>query len=100
VRELHLSSWVRRTQKERSDKEVLYNIQPRVDRMDSVVETVKGTAYPLNSKRLRLQHIQHLARALDLPAAAPRSELVVMIGGKITELCGEEKTGSSNAYPD
>jgi len=58
--------------------------------MDSVVETVKGTAYPLNSKRLRLQHIQHLARALGLPAAAPRIDLEVMIGGKITELRGEE----------
>jgi len=31
-----------------------------------------------------------LARALDLPAAAPRSDLEVIIGGKITELHGEE----------
>ena len=90
--------------RKRSDKEVLYNIQPTVDRqlpgtfwlleqsvdrMDSVVGTVKGTPYPLNSKRLRLQHLQHLARALDLPAAAPRSDLEVMIGGRITELRGE-----------
>ena len=57
--------------------------------MDSVEGTVKGTPYPLHSKRLKLQHIQHLVRALDLPAAAPRSDLEVMIGGKITELCGE-----------
>jgi len=30
-----------------------------------------------------------LARALHLPAAAPRSDLEVMIGGQIIELCGE-----------
>jgi len=46
----------------------------------------KGTAYPLNSKRLKLQHIQHLARALTLPAAAPISDLEVMISGKIREI--------------
>ena len=51
--------------------------------------TVKGTAYPLNSKRLKLQHIQHLARALTLPAAAPRSDLEVMISGKIREIRGK-----------
>jgi len=50
--------------------------------------TVKGTAYPLNSKRLKLQHIQHLARALTLPAAAPRSDLEV-ISGKIRKIRGE-----------
>jgi len=27
---------------------------------------------------------------IDLPAAAPKSDLEVMIGGKITELRGEE----------
>ena len=64
-------------------------LEQSVDRMDPVVGTVKGTPNPLNSKRLRLQHIQHLARALDLPTAAPRSDLEVMIGGWITELRGE-----------
>ena len=58
--------------------------------MDNTVGTVKGTAYPLSSKRLKLQHIQHLARALDLPAAAPRSDLEVMITGRIAETRGEE----------
>ena len=33
--------------------------------------------------------MKHLARALGLPAAAPRSDLEVMIGGWITELHGE-----------
>jgi len=50
--------------------------------MDPVEGTVKGTLYPLNSKRLKLQQIQYLARALDLPAEVPRGELEVMIGGQ------------------
>ncbi|XP_065908993.1 uncharacterized protein [Dysidea avara] len=58
--------------------------------MDNTVGTVKGTAYPLSSKRLKLQHIQHLARALDLSAAAPRSDHEVMITGRIAETRGEE----------
>jgi len=57
--------------------------------MDPAEGTVKGTSYPLNSKRLKLQLVQHLARALDLPAAVPRSDLEAMIGGQITELCDE-----------
>ena len=44
-----------------------------------------GMTYPLNSKRLKLKHIQHLASALDLPIAATRSDLEVMINGKLAE---------------
>ena len=43
-------------------------------------------AYPLNSKRLKLRHIQHLASALNLPTTATRSDLEVMISGKISEI--------------
>ena len=46
---------------------------------------VGGIAYPLNSKRLNLRHIQHLASALNLPTTATRSDLEVMISGKISE---------------
>ena len=46
---------------------------------------VGGIAYPLNSKRLKLRHIQHLASALNLPTTATRSDLEVMISGKISE---------------
>ena len=46
---------------------------------------VGGMAYPLNSKRLKLKHIQHLASALDLPIVATRSDLEVMINGKLAE---------------
>ena len=34
-------------------------------------------AYPLNSKRLKLRQIQHLASALDLPTSASRDDLEV-----------------------
>ena len=54
--------------------------------METVKDTVVGgMAYPLNSKRLKLRHIQHLASALDLPIAATRSGLEVMINGKLVE---------------
>ena len=54
--------------------------------METVKDTVAGgMAYPLNSKRLKLKHIQHLASALDLPIAATRSDLEVMINGKLAE---------------
>ena len=54
--------------------------------METVKDTVVGgMAYPLNSKRLKLKHIQHLASALDLPIAATRSDLEVMINGKLVE---------------
>ena len=54
------------------------------------METVKdavvgGKVYPLNSKRLKLRHIQHLARALNLSTTATRSDLEVMIDGKLAE---------------
>ena len=50
--------------------------------IDTVVE---GVAYLLNSKRLKLRHIQHLASALNLPTTATRSNLEMMISGKIAE---------------
>ena len=43
-------------------------------------------AYPLNSKRLKLKHIQQLALTLDLPATATRDDLEVMISGKLAEM--------------
>ena len=54
------------------------------------METVKdavvgGKVYPLNSKRLKLRHIQHLASALNLSTTATRSDLEVMIDGKLAE---------------
>ena len=49
-------------------------------------DTVVGRiAYPLSSKRLKLRHKQHLASALNLPTTANRSDLEVMISGKISE---------------
>ena len=48
--------------------------------------TARVIAYPLNSKRIKLQQIQHLASALDLPATASRGDLEVMICGKLTEM--------------
>ena len=54
--------------------------------METVKDTVVGgMAYPLNSKRLKLKHIQYLASVLDLPIAATRSDLEVMINGKLAE---------------
>ena len=47
--------------------------------------TEGGIAYPLNSKRLKLRHIQHLARALNLPTSATRGDLEVMISGRLAE---------------
>ena len=47
--------------------------------------TIRGMAYPLNSSRIKLRHIQHLASTLDLPTTAPRSDLEVMIEGKLVE---------------
>ena len=44
-----------------------------------------GKAYPLNSKRFKLRHVQHLASALSLPTTATRSDLEVMIDGKLVE---------------
>ena len=44
-----------------------------------------GIPYPLNSKRLKLRHIQHLASALDLPTTATRGDLEVMISGRLVE---------------
>ena len=46
---------------------------------------VGGKVYPLNSKRLKLRHIQHLASALNLSTTATRSDLEVMIDGKLAE---------------
>ena len=54
--------------------------------METVKDTVVGgMTYPLNSKRLKLKHIQHLASALDLPMAATRSDLEVMFNRKLAE---------------
>ena len=47
--------------------------------------TEGGIAYPLNSKRFKLRHIQHLARALNLPTSATRGDLEVMISGRLAE---------------
>ena len=44
-----------------------------------------GRAYPLNSKRLKLKYLQHLANAFDLPITATWSDLEVMINGKLVE---------------
>ena len=47
---------------------------------------VEGEAYPLYSKRLKLKHFQQLASALGLPKAATKSDIEVMITGKLTEM--------------
>ena len=36
---------------------------------DNITE---GAAYPLTSKRIKLNYLKHLARELDLPTVAPR----------------------------
>ena len=46
---------------------------------------IGSKAYPLNSKRLELRQIQHLASALDLPITATWSNLEAMINGKLAE---------------
>jgi len=48
-------------------------------------KAVQGEAYPLCSKRLKLRHFQQLASALDLPTAATRSYIEVIISGKLSE---------------
>lgn len=54
--------------------------------MDSFQDNTEGgIAYPLNSKRLKLRHVQHLASNLNLPTTATRSDLEVMISGKLAE---------------
>ena len=54
--------------------------------MDLLQNSTEGqVAYPLNSKRLKLRQIQHLARALDLPTSATRGDLEVMISGRLAE---------------
>ena len=46
----------------------------------------------LNSKRLKLKHTQHLVSALDLPVVAIRSDLEVMINGKLAETSHDSLT--------
>ena len=54
--------------------------------MKSLKDTVAGgKAYPLNLKRFKLRHVQHLASTLSLPTIATRSDLEVMIDGKLVE---------------
>ena len=44
-----------------------------------------GMVYPLNLKRLKLRHTQHLVSALNLSATTTRSDLKVIIDGKLAE---------------
>ena len=46
----------------------------------------EGVAYPLTSKRIKLNYLKHLAGELGLSTVAPRSDLEVMIYGKLTEM--------------
>ena len=59
-----------------------------MDRPDNVVE---GEAFLWGSKRLTMKHIQQLARALELPTAATRSDLEVMVSGKLTDMFHDPK---------
>ena len=46
----------------------------------------EGVAYPLTSKRIKLNYLKHLAGELGLSTVAPQSDLEVMIYGKLTEM--------------
>ena len=50
---------------------------------DNITE---GVAYPLTSKRIKLNYLKHLARELGLPTEAPRGDLEVMMYGKLTDM--------------
>ena len=47
--------------------------------------TSTTTTFSLTSKRLKLCHMQQLAKGLELPASAMRSDLLVMISGRLCE---------------
>ena len=51
----------------------------------------EGEAFPWGSQRLTLKQIQQLASGLDLPTAATRSDLEVMISGKLTDMLHDPK---------
>ena len=54
--------------------------------MDSSPSVVEGEAFPLGSKTLTVRHIQQLASGLGLPTAATKSDLEVMINGKLVDM--------------
>jgi len=64
----------------------LWNRSLALRRMDPSYSEVEGEVYPLYSGRLKLKHFQQLASALGLPKAATKSDIEVMITGKLTEM--------------
>ena len=59
--------------------------------MDSLTSVVEGEAFPLGSKRLTVRHMQQLASGLGLPTAATKSDLEVMINGKLVDMFHDPK---------
>ena len=60
---------------------------PRTVSEKWVVEEV----FPWGSKRLTLRQLQQLASGLDLPTAAARSDLEVMVSGNLTDMFHDPK---------
>ena len=46
----------------------------------------------MNSKRLKLEHFQQLASTLGLPLAATKSDIEVMISGKLSEMLHDPRS--------
>ena len=53
---------------------------------------VGGKVYSLNSKKLKLRYMQHLASALNLSTTATRSDLEVMIDSRLAETSHDTPT--------
>ena len=60
--------------------------------MEPSQRVVEGEAFPLGSKRLTLRQIQQLASGLDLPTAATRSDLEIMVSGKLIDMLHDPKS--------